>query len=50
MIALNLAGVWLFVVGVMAMFWPCALTVPHPLRWVGCGVAMALVGFILIRM
>jgi len=49
MIALNLAGVGLFVVGAMAMFWPCALTVPHPLRWIGWGVCLALAGFLLIR-
>ena len=49
MLALNLVGVALFVVGAMAMLWPCVLTMPKPLRWVTCGVVLALVGFLLIR-
>lgn len=49
MLALNLLGVVLFAVGAMAMFWPCVLTVPKPLRWVTCGVVLALAGFLLIR-
>ena len=49
MLALNLVGVALFVVGAMAMLWPCVLTMPKPLRWVGWGLALALAGFFLIR-
>ena len=49
MLALNLVGVAMFVVGATAMFWPCVLTVPTPLRWVGWGAAFALAGFFLIR-
>jgi hypothetical protein len=49
MLALNLVGVALFVVGAMAMLWPCVLTMPKPLRWVGWGLALALLGFFLIR-
>lgn len=49
MLALNLVGVGLFVIGAMAMFWPCVLTMPKPLRWVGWGAACALLGFLLIR-
>ena len=48
MIALNLAGVALFVVGGMAMFWPCVLTVPHPLRWIAWGIGLLLTGLFLI--
>jgi len=49
MFALNLLGVVLFAVGVLAMFWPCVLTVPKPLRWMTWGVVLALAGFLLIR-
>ena len=49
MLALNLVGVALFVIGCMAMFWPCIMTVPKPLRWVGWGICLALAGFFLIR-
>ena len=49
MLALNLVGVALFVIGCMAMFWPCIMTVPKPLRWVGWGISLALLGFFLIR-
>ena len=49
MLALNVIGLGLCVAGSMAMFWPLALTVRHPLRWVAWGLLVALVGFFLIR-